>query len=765
MEIIIKKIAKELGLKEKQVRDTICLIDEGNTIPFIARYRKEVTGGISDEVLRDFDERLKYLRNLEERKNEVIRIIEEQGKLTKELKTQILAAEILQKVEDLYRPFKQKKSTRATKAKEKGLEGLADIIIAQEVTKGTLEEYGKNFINVDLGVETLDDAYSGAKDIIAEKVSDEPKHREYIRGYFFNHGVLTSAGSSEEPSVYDMYFEYSEGIKTIPNHRILAVNRGEKEKVLKVKININDEDIVNYLKSKEITGESIFKNLIEESVEDSYKRLILPSVEREVRSMLTERAEEEAIKVFAKNTKPLLMIPPVKDVNVLAIDPSYRTGCKLSALDGTGKLLEYATIYPNEPQNKVVESKKVLKEFIIKYDIDIISIGNGTASRETEQLIASLLSEMADSLKKKVYYTIVSEAGASVYSASKLGTEEYPDIDVSIRGAISIGRRLQDPLAELVKIDPKSIGVGQYQHDLNQKKLGESLGNVVEDCVNSVGVDLNTASPSLLSYVSGISSSISKNIVSYREENGKFEKREDLKQVKRLGDKVFEQCAGFLRISEGDNPLDNTAVHPESYETAKKVLEFLGYSQEDLINRNLDDIEKRIADLGKVEKPKKKIVSTGKGFEALKNFKVENNINDKKEFSKKLESGFKVLAGQLNSGIPTIKDIVSEIKKPGRDPRDEMPKPIFRSDVLKMEDLQVGMILQGTVRNVIDFGAFVDIGVKQDGLVHISELSDKFVRNPMDVVSVGDLVDVKIIDIDLRKGKISLSMKGIKTKK
>ena len=765
MDIIIKKIAKELGLKQTQVKDTINLIDEGNTIPFIARYRKEVTGGISDEVLRDFDERLKYLRNLEERKAEVIRIIEEQGKLTEELRSQIVGAEILQKVEDLYRPFKQKKSTRATKAKEKGLEPLADIIAAQEIKDGSFEEYGKDFINSELGVETLEDAYSGAKDIIAERISDDPKYREYIRGYFFDNGVLSSNGSSEEPSVYDMYFEYSEGIKTIPNHRILAVNRGEKEKVLKVKINVNDEEILKYLKSKEIIGESIFTNLMAESVEDSYKRLIFPSVEREVRSMLTERAELEAIKVFAKNTKPLLMIPPVKDVNVLAIDPSYRTGCKLSALDGTGKLLEYTTIYPNEPQNKVEESKKVLKKLIKKHSIDIISIGNGTASRETEQLIATLLSEIGDTLEKKVYYTIVSEAGASVYSASKLGTEEYPDIDVSIRGAISIGRRLQDPLAELVKIDPKSIGVGQYQHDLNQKKLGESLTNVVEDCVNSVGVDLNTASPSLLNYVSGISASISKNIVSYREENGKFSDRGDLKKVKRLGDKVFEQCAGFLRISDGNNPLDNTAVHPESYDTAKKILEFLGYTEEDLLNRELNDIEKRIADLGFVEKPKQKTVSRGKGFDALKNFKIENASENKKDFFKKLESGFKVLAEKLDSGIPTIKDIVAEIKKPGRDPRDEMPKPIFRSDVLKMEDLQVGMILQGTVRNVIDFGAFVDIGVKQDGLVHISELSDKFVKNPMNVVSVGDVVDVKIIDIDLIKGKISLSMKGLKSKK
>lgn len=759
MELIVKQLAGELKLKESQVTATIKLIDEGNTIPFIARYRKEATGGIDDEILREFDERLKYLRNLEERKEEVIRLIDEQDKLTEALRKDILEAKVLQKIEDLYRPYKKKKSTRASKAKEKGLEPLAEIMMAQELEEGSLEAIASEYINSELEVKSEKDAIKGAMDIIAEMVSDDPRYREHIRNLNLKHGVMSStAVDSEAESVFEMYYEYSEGVDKIANHRVLALNRGEKEKVLKVKLTSPDEEILKYLLDQVITNSSsIFKETIEDAVRDAYKRLIATSVEREIRNHLTERAEEEAIKVFAKNTKPLLMIPPVKGVRILAIDPSYRTGCKLAVLDETGKLLDYATIYPNAPQNQVEKSKKVLKDMIAKFDIDIIPIGNGTASRETEQLVAELLTEV----EKTVYYTIVSEAGASVYSASKLASEEYPDINVSIRGAISIGRRLQDPLAELVKIDPKSIGVGQYQHDLNQKKLGESLGNVVEDCVNNVGVDLNTATPSLLNYVSGISNAIAKNIVSYRDENGKFVNRDQIKKVKRLGDKVYEQCAGFLRISEGTNPLDNTAVHPESYEVAERLLSTLGYALEDVTQGNLKDIDKRIAELAPVEQKKQPKV-TGRGFEALAALKFDDNKkDDKKAFARRLNKGVEILSKDLDVGALTLKDIISELKKPGRDPREDMPKPVFRSDVLKMEDLRVGMILNGTVRNVIDFGAFVDIGVKQDGLVHISQLSNKFVKNPMDVVSVGDVVEVKIIDIDMKRGKISLSMKDI----
>jgi uncharacterized protein len=758
MSLIINQIAQELSLKVSQVEATIKLIDEGNTIPFIARYRKEMTGGISDEVLREFDDRLKYLRNLEERKGEVIRIIEEQGKLTPDLKADIQAATVLQKVEDLYRPYKQKKSTRATKAKDKGLEPLATIIFDQE-EETPIEELAAAYINEELGVKNMKDALAGAMDIIAEQLSDSPEYREYIRNYVISTGTVTSVATNpEEKTVYEMYYEYAEGIKTIPNHRILAINRGEKEKALKVKVNVDDVAIKTYLGKEVIKASTQFTEILETTIADSFKRLIMPSVEREVRSSLTERAEEEAIKVFAKNTKPLLMVPPVKDVRVLAIDPSYRTGCKLAVLDDTGKLLEYTTIYPNEPQNQVEKSKKVLKQLIEKYHINIIPIGNGTASRETEQLVAELLGEM----KQEVYYTIVSEAGASVYSASKLATEEYPDVDVSIRGAISIGRRLQDPLAELVKIDPKSIGVGQYQHDLNQKRLGQSLGNVVEDCVNNVGVDLNTASPSLLNYVAGISSATAKNIVAYREENGKFMSRSELLKVKRLGDKVFEQCAGFLRIAESENPLDNSGVHPESYEVAGQLLSALGFTMENVAAHELAGIEGRIAEL--VPEKAQPMNIRGKGFEALKQLQMNNKKNDKKAHAKRYEKGLQKLAQELGAGVPTLKDIVSELKKPGRDPREDMPKPIFRSDVLKMEDLQVGMVLSGTVRNVIDFGAFVDIGVKQDGLVHISQMSDQFVKNPMSIVSVGDLVEVKIIDIDLNRGKVSLSMKGLNKK-
>ena len=726
---IVKQLIKEFGIKEVQVNNTLQLIDEGNTIPFIARYRKEMTGGLSDEVLRDLYDRLIYLRNLEARKEEVIRLIDEQGKLTEDLKNEILKASVLQKIEDLYRPFRAKRRTRATVAKEKGLEPLAEIILNQDMIEGNIQDLALPFVNEELEVNTVEDAINGAKDIIAEIVSDNAAYREAIRHMNIKSGVIKSeAVDKEEKTVYEMYYDFSEGVNKIANHRILALNRGENEKKLKVKLLSPDDEVISYLTKQVITNNNaITKNVLQEAIEDSYKRLISPSIEREIRNLLTERAEEEAIKVFGKNTKPLLLIAPVKDVRVLAIDPSYRTGCKIAILDETGKLLDYTTIYPNAPHNKIEESKKVIKELIEKYNIDIIPIGNGTASRETELLVADIIKEIG---RDNVYYTIVSEAGASVYSASKLATEEYPDIDVSIRGAISIGRRLQDPLAELVKIDPKSIGVGQYQHDLNQTKLGDTLKNVVEDCVNSVGVDLNIATPSLLQYVSGISPSIAKNIVKYREENGKFKNRKELSKVKRLGDKVFEQCAGFLRISDGTNPLDNTAVHPESYEITLKLIEKLGYSEEDVRKGTLRDIEDAIEEY------------------------MSNKV-------KGLDHQIKSLAEELEVGELTLRDIIQEIKKPGRDPREEMPKPIFRSDVLKMEDLKLDMIMTGTVRNVVDFGAFVDIGVKQDGLVHVSELSNKFVKNAMSVVSVGDEVKVKIIGLDLERGKVSLSMKQV----
>lgn len=710
---IANQLAKEFNIKDYQVEQTLKLIDEGSTIPFIARYRKEMTGGLSDEILRDLNDRLTYLRNLESRKEEVIRLIDEQGKLTDDLKKEILEASVLQKLEDLYRPFKAKRRTRATIAKEKGLEALAHIILKQEVVDETIERLAEPFINEELEVNTVEDAINGAKDIIAEIISDDALYREKIRDLNLKSGVINSKAVDEnEETVYEMYYDFNEGVSRIANHRILALNRGEKEKKLRVKVLSPDEEIVDYLFKKVIINkEAVTTNLLEDAISDAYKRLIGPSIEREIRNILTERAEEEAIKVFGKNTKPLLMIPPVKDMRVLAIDPSFRTGCKITVLDETGKLLDYTTIYPNAPHNKVEESKEIMKNLIIKYNVDIIPIGNGTASRETELIVAEMIKE----IQRPVYYTIVSEAGASVYSASKLATQEYPDIDVSIRGAISIGRRLQDPLAELVKIDPKSIGVGQYQHDLNQSKLGETLKNVVEDCVNSVGVDLNTASPSLLNYVSGVSLAIAKNIVAYREQNGKFTNRKQLKKVKRLGNKAYEQCAGFLRISDGDNPLDNTSVHPESYDIAIKLIEKLGYSKEDIREGKIINIQEQIT----------------------------------------------ALAQELEVGVPTLQDIIEEIKKPGRDPREEMPKPLFRSDVLKMEDLKLDMIMTGTVRNVVDFGAFVDIGVKNDGLVHISQLSDKFVKNPMDIVSVGDEVKVKIIGLDVERGKISLSMKGV----
>ena len=732
--LIENQLAKELAIKMSQVEATITLIDEGNTIPFIARYRKEVTGGLSDELLRNFDDRLKYLRNLETRKEEVIRIIEEQGKLTPELKREIENATVLQTIEDLYRPYKQKKSTRASKAIERGLEPLADIIWNQEMVSGDLLTEAAAFIDPEKEVNSAEEAVAGAMDIVAERISDDPDNRTFIRHMSLNQGVLESvAVKPEESTVYDMYYEFSEPVSKVANHRVLAINRGEKEKILRVKLKTPDEQILERLEKVVIKNtKAVTSETLKLAMQDAYKRLIAPSIEREIRSMLTERAEEEAIKVFGKNTKSLLLVAPVKDARVLAIDPSFRTGCKLAVLDETGKLLEYATIYPNAPLFKVDESKKKLTELIKKHNINLIPIGNGTASRETEQLVAELIS----TLKEEVYYTIVSEAGASVYSASKLATEEYPDIDVSIRGAISIGRRLQDPLAELVKIDPKSIGVGQYQHDVNQKRLEEQLTNVVEDCVNSVGVDLNTATPSLLSYVAGVSMTLAKNIVAYRDENGKFRSRTELMKVKRLGDKVYQQAVGFLRIPKATNPLDNTAVHPESYDATMRLLDTLGYEAKDIVDGSIKYITDKV------------LVYSG----------LMGNQPDHVKYQKGLEK----LSEQLGIGVLTLKDIIDEVRKPGRDPREEMPKPVFRNDVLKMEDLQVGMVMHGTVRNVVDFGAFVDIGVKQDGLVHISQICDRFIKHPMQVLSVGDTVKVQIIGLDLVKNKISLTMKNIK---
>lgn len=697
---IQKILIKELDLKPFQVANTIKLIDDGNTIPFIARYRKEQTGELSDVILREFNERLSYLRNLENRQNEVIRLIDEQGKLTEKLKKDILSADTLQGVEDLYRPYKQKRRTRATIAKEKGLEPLAEILLLQEVDHRSIEDLASPFVDAEKGVESVEDALSGAMDIIAEIVSDNAEFRKIIRRIVYNKGlILVEAQDKGKSSAYEMYYSYTEPVRNIANHRILAINRGEREKYLKVKISAPDDEILGILMKNVIkNNQSITIPYVIKSIEDSYKRLIYPSIEREIRSSITERAEEEAIKVFSKNLKPLLMQPPIKGKVVMGVDPGFRTGCKVAVMDETGKLLDTAVVYPTAPQNEIEKTKDKLRDLIYKYNVDIISIGNGTASRETEMVVAELIGE----IDREVFYIITSEAGASVYSASEVANEEFPGMDVSLKGAISIGRRIQDPLAELVKIEPKHIGVGQYQHDLNQSKLNEALKGVVEDCVNSVGVDLNTASVSLLNYVSGISSTIAKNIVKYREENGKFNNRKELLNVKGLGKKTFVQCAGFLRIPDGDNQLDNTGVHPESYEIAEKLLDKKGW---DLVN--IDE-----------------------------------------------------LARELNVGAPTLKDIVEELKKPGRDPREEMPKPIFRKDILKIEDLKPNMILVGTVRNVVDFGAFVDIGVKQDGLVHISNMSDRYVKHPTEIVSVGDIVNVTILDVDAEKKKISLSMKG-----
>lgn len=754
MEIIINQLSAELKLTKKQVQVIIDLLDDGNTVPFIARYRKEMTGGASDEVLRDFEERLGYLRNLSARKEEVIRIISEQGKLTDKLKKDIEGATVLQRIEDLYRPFKAKKSTRASKAKDAGLEPLA--LLVMESVNVDFDTEAVKYFNEDAKMTTVAKVKAGVSDIIAEMISDAPEYRDALRNLLLQKGELESkAVDKEAESVYELYYEYAEALNKVASHRVLAIDRAEKEKFIKAKLSHPEEETLKYLVDKTVKqqeGETLA--FLHAAIEDAYKRLIKPSLEREVRKMLTDKAQEEAIQVFGKNTKPLLLVPPVKDVRVLAIDPSFRTGCKLTALDETGKLLAYATVYPNAPQHRVDEAKKKMLQMIKQFALNVISIGNGTASRETEQIVAQMISEA----NIDVAYTIVSEAGASVYSASKLANDEYPDLDVSIRGAISIGRRLQDPLAELVKIDPKSIGVGQYQHDLNQKKLSTTLTNVVEDCVNSVGVDLNTATPSLLAYVAGISGTIAKNIVNYRDENGKFTSRAQLKKVARLGPKVYEQCAGFLRIPSAKNPLDNSAVHPESYKAAKALLERLGYKLSDIGTSSLNDIQSKIADMGRVDV---KVDTRGaKGFEALKALKEAQNTSDNSK--KKYESGLQILADELEIGMLSLKDIISEIQKPGRDPREEMPKPIFRSDILSFEDLSAGMELDGTVRNVVAFGAFVDIGVKQDGLVHISELSDRFVKDPMQVVSVGDQVKVKILDVDKKRMKISLTMKGVK---
>jgi RNA binding S1 domain protein len=717
MENIIEQLALELGLKKNQVKNAVELIDNGNTIPFIARYRKEVTGNLDDEKLRNLDDRLKYLRNLENRKEEIIRLIDEQGKLTKDLELKINNSTILTELEDIYRPFKPKKRTRATQAKEKGLEPLAKIILKQNIKDENIEKIASEYINIEKGVLNFKDAIDGACDIIAEDISDNSEYRKMIRKISYVTGKLFSlAANEDEKSTYDMYYNFSENINKMPSHRTLAINRGEKEGFLKVKLEVNEEEIFEYLEKQIIKKESIFTDILKETIKEAYKRLIKPSIEREIRSEKFEEASEQAIKVFGVNVKNLLMAAPLKDMVIMGFDPAYRTGCKIAIIDVTGKLLDYTTIYPTMPQNDITGATKTLLELIEKHNVDMIAIGNGTASRESEKFVADVIKKA----KRKVYYTIVSEAGASVYSASKLATKEYPDINVSIRGAISIARRLQDPMAELVKIDPKSIGVGQYQHDVNQKRLDESLTGVVEDAVNKVGVDLNTATPSLLSYVSGVNLKLSENIVKYREENGKFTSRKELLKVPKLGKAAFVQCAGFLKVPESNNILDNTMVHPESYDITEKLLESLGYNVKKITKEDLEDLKVK-----------------------LENIDVEK------------------IAEKLDVGLPTIIDIISELKKPGRDPRDEMPKPILKSDVLKIEDLEVGMVLTGTVRNVIDFGAFVDIGIKNDGLVHISNLSDKYVRNPMEEVSVGDIVKVKVIGIDLEKGKVSLSMKDV----
>ena len=724
MDKISEIIANELGVRKSQVDSTIKLIDDGNTIPFIARYRKEATGGLSDEQLRNLGERLTYLRNLEERKQEVLKSIESQGKLTDEIKSDLEKSTTLAEVEDIYRPYKQKKRTRATIAKEKGLEELANTIIEQKA-KESIYEVANKYINEEKDVKTAEDAIAGALDIIAENISDNAKYRKQIKRTCYLEGMITTkATKPEEKSSYDMYYDFSEKVNRIPSHRILAINRGEKEEFLKVKIDKPQEKILANIEKDIIKDEhSQYAELLKNCISDSFSRLIEPSIDREIRADLTEKADEQAIKVFGKNAKQLLLASPIKGKTVIGFDPAYRTGCKIAVIDETGKVLDTTTVYPTEPQNDVEGAKAELTKLILKDNVQMFAIGNGTASRESEQFVATLIKEIKEKYNKDLVYVIVSEAGASVYSASKLATEEYPDINVSLRGAISIARRLQDPLAELVKIDPKAIGVGQYQHDVNQKQLEESLTGVVEDAVNSVGVDINTATPSLLSYVSGVNKTIAKNIVKYREENGKVCERKELLKVPKLGKVAYEQCAGFIRVPGGKNPLEITGVHPESYDVAKNLLKEFGFDTKDLTDKEkIKDVKARLSE-----------------------------VNNEKDI--------KTLASKFNIGEPTLKDIINELIKPGRDPREDMPKPILRSDVLSFDDLRDGMILTGTVRNVTDFGAFVDVGVKHDGLVHISEMSDKFIKNPSEVVSVGDIVKVQVIGIDKDRQKVKLSMK------
>lgn len=777
---IYGKLTEELEVQRWQVEAAVKLIDEGNTIPFISRYRKEVTGSLNDEILRNLFERLTYLRNLEEKKEQVLGSIEEQGKLTEELKAQILAAETLVVVDDLYRPYRPKRRTRATIAKEKGLSGLSDIILAQE-TERRIEEEAEAFLNEEKEVKTVSDAIEGAKDIIAEMVSDEADYRIYIREITTKEGKIISTAKDEKAeSVYEMYYNFEEPVSKIAGHRVLALNRGEAEKFLTVKVEAPEERILTFLAKKVITKDNPNTTpVLRDAIEDSYKRLIAPAIEREIRNELTEKAEDGAISVFGKNLEQLLMQPPIAGQVVLGWDPAFRTGCKLAVVDATGKVLDTKVIYPTQPQNKVEEAKNELKKLIRKYNVSLISVGNGTASRESEQVIVELLKEIPE----KVQYVIVNEAGASVYSASKLATEEFPNFDVGQRSAASIARRIQDPLAELVKIDPKSIGVGQYQHDMNQKKLGEALNGVVEDCVNKVGVDLNTASASLLEYISGISKVIARNIVDYREQNGRFTNRRQLLKVAKLGPKAFEQCAGFMRISDGDNPLDATSVHPESYEAAEKLLLKLGLTMEDVKEAQAKAAKEKgkAKTAQKAAKPKQKQVvlkstNTAMGKALMEAMGGTVLTEEAESFAPRRESSAagslekrvkdkKRVAEELGIGEITLTDILKELEKPARDPRDDMPKPILRSDVLDMKDLKPGMILKGTVRNVIDFGAFVDIGVHQDGLVHISQITDRYIKHPLEAVSVGDIVDVKVISVDVPKKRIALTMKLQENKK
>ena len=719
MQSINEILAKELNISEKQVKSVVELLDDGNTVPFIARYRKEKTGGLSDEILRIFLERLTYLRGLENKKEDVIRLIKEQGNLTQDLKNKIIQCKNLTEVEDIYRPFKPKKRTRAIIATEKGLKPLAQVIL-EGTFSGNLNSEASKYISKEKEVLSEEDALKGAMDIISEIISDDANFRKWIREFIKEKGSIETIGKSDDRNNYEMYYEYKEPIKSIPSHRILAINRGEKEQVLQVKLNFNDERVINYLEKNILKNNEVTDEYLKKSVRDSFKRLIYPSIEREIRSELTSRGEDSAIGIFKANLKSLLMQAPIKGKVVIGFDPGFRTGCKIAVLDDTGKFIENATVYPTMPKNDIDGSIRILKELIYKHDVDVISLGNGTASRESEDVIERLIKEVKEEKGKNLYYVIVSEAGASVYSASELANKEYPNLDVTVRGAISIGRRLQDPLVELVKIDPKAIGVGQYQHDVSSKKLDESLKGVVEDCVNNVGVDLNIATPSLLSYIAGINGTIAKNIVDFREENGKFANRKELLKVKRLGKKVYEQCAGFLRVSESDEVLDNTSVHPESYEVAKKLIEILGYDKRDLKLGKLKDIDEKI-----------KIIGINK------------------------------LADELSVGILTLKDIIKELKKPGRDPREELPKPILKSGVINIKDLKKDMLLMGTVRNVSDFGAFIDIGVHQDGLVHKSQMANKFVKHPLDIVKVGDIVRVKILEIDEKRKRISLSIKDV----